>query len=138
MMRRSATILGAILGTVLVVGCAEQNQQPVSHTADDSNLPLAELIPEDSTPSSLSAASGRDPYTVSSPMDYQPTGLIAPPPGGPSGSGQVHVVQPGQTLYSLAVKYYNDGKQWPRILEANSERINDPRTMRVGTKLIIP
>ncbi len=138
MMRRSATILGVILGTVSVVGCAEQNNQPVSHTPNDSNLPLAELIPEDSTPSSLLATSEQDPYTASSPMGYQAPGLIAPPPGGPSGLGQVHLIQPGQTLYSLAVKYYNDGQQWPRILEANSERISDPGKIRVGTKLIIP
>ena len=135
MMRRSATILGTILGAVLVVGCANKDKQPVSQTAGDSNLPLADLVPEDSNPSMLSAASEPDPFA---PSGYSPTGLMAPPPGGLSGSGQVHVIQPGQTLYSLAVKYYNDGKQWPRILEANSERISSPNTIPVGTKLIIP
>ena len=138
MMRWSATILGTIFGIVLVAGCADKNKAPVSQSLDDSNLPLADLVPEESNPSTLSAASESEPFSSYSSSGYRPGGLVAPPPGAPSGSGQVHTILRGQTLYSLAVKYYSDGQQWPRILEANAERISEPTKIPVGTKLIIP
>jgi nucleoid-associated protein YgaU len=121
-----------LLGTAWVVGCAEQNE-PIS-VEGGANLQLAGLVPEESNPSTLSASLDSEDYppTYSS-TEYQPL-----PSDIPAGSGQVHVMQPGQTLYRLAVKYYGDGKQWPRIRDANTERISDPRTIPVGTKLIIP
>jgi nucleoid-associated protein YgaU len=51
---------------------------------------------------------------------------------------RVHIVQPGETLFGLAQRYYNDGRRWRRIYEANRERIPDPNKIRVGTKLIVP
>ena len=52
--------------------------------------------------------------------------------------GRVHVVQPGETLYSITTKYYGDGRQWRRILVANRNRLTDPKDLRTGMKLIVP
>jgi nucleoid-associated protein YgaU len=52
--------------------------------------------------------------------------------------GRIHIVQPGETLYSITAKYYGDGRQWRRILVANRNRLADPKDLRTGMKLIIP
>jgi nucleoid-associated protein YgaU len=51
---------------------------------------------------------------------------------------RVHVVEPKETLYAIARRYYNDEKHWRKILEANRNRISDPNKIEVGMKLIIP
>lgn len=52
--------------------------------------------------------------------------------------GRVHIVERGDTLYSLAMRYYGSGQQYNRILIANRNRLKDPRNLPVGMKLIIP
>ena len=56
----------------------------------------------------------------------------------PDGPGRIHIVQPGETLYSITAKYYGDGRQFRRIWVANRNRLADPKDLRVGMKLIIP
>lgn len=51
---------------------------------------------------------------------------------------RVHVVEPKETLYAIARRYYADEKYWRKILEANRNRIRDPNKIEVGMKLIIP
>ncbi len=52
--------------------------------------------------------------------------------------GGIHVVEPGDTLWSLAEKYYGSGKQWRQILVANRNRLEGSTDLPVGMKLIIP
>ena len=61
-----------------------------------------------------------------------PEGEPAPP------AARSHVVERGDSLYSLARKYYNDQSQWRRIFEANRDKITDPNDLKVGQTLIIP
>jgi nucleoid-associated protein YgaU len=51
--------------------------------------------------------------------------------------GKIHIVQPGDTLYSLAERYYGQGKFYGKILAANRNRLEDPNNLPVGMKLII-
>ncbi|HRN96703.1 MAG TPA: LysM peptidoglycan-binding domain-containing protein, partial [Candidatus Levybacteria bacterium] len=52
-------------------------------------------------------------------------------------SGQnVHVVQEGETLWSISEKVYNDGFGWSEIAEANN--LTDPSNLEAGTRLTIP
>ena len=51
---------------------------------------------------------------------------------------RTHVVQRGETLWGLSQKYYGSGKEWSRIYTANRNRIQDPKDLPAGTKLIIP
>ena len=50
-----------------------------------------------------------------------------------TGSGQVHNLEKGETIYALARKYNVKPKA---ILEAN--HFSDPNHLSVGTKVIIP
>ncbi len=51
---------------------------------------------------------------------------------------RTHTVASGDTLYSLAARYYNDGNQWQKIYAANESRIPNPDVLTVGVELIIP
>ena len=47
-------------------------------------------------------------------------------------------MQKGDTLFSLARKFYDDQARWKDIWEANRTRLPDPDRLSVGMKLIIP
>jgi nucleoid-associated protein YgaU len=47
-----------------------------------------------------------------------------------------HVMQQGETLSSLASRYYRKSEEWRPIAEANN--IEDPRRLATGTFLTIP
>ena len=49
-----------------------------------------------------------------------------------------HIVVSGDTLYSLARKYYDDSTMWDIIYDANEETIDDKRILKTGQILIIP
>lgn len=55
-----------------------------------------------------------------------------------SGTSNRYTVQPGDTLSSIAVRFYGDAGQWSKILAANSDRIGDANSVRAGQELVIP
>jgi nucleoid-associated protein YgaU len=69
-----------------------------------------------------------------SPID----GAQEPVPGddGPAGSPQTYVVRPGDTLRSIALRFYEDASLDDVIAEANG--ITEPTQLPVGTELVIP
>jgi LysM repeat protein len=53
-------------------------------------------------------------------------------------SPRSHVVQPGDTLFSLSRQFYNSPDRWKDILEANNKTVEDPGKLKVGQTLTIP
>ena len=51
---------------------------------------------------------------------------------------ETHTVQKGDTLWSLAKKYYGDGSKYNVLYEANKDVITDPNVPGVGQSLTIP
>lgn len=51
---------------------------------------------------------------------------------------ETHKVVAGETLWSLAQRYYSDPYKWPRIYEANRSAIQDPHWIYPGQDLVIP
>ncbi len=49
-----------------------------------------------------------------------------------------HVVQSGDTLWAIAKKYYGNGNQYPKIVNANKDKIKNPNLIYPGQKLVIP
>ncbi|MEP6956171.1 MAG: LysM peptidoglycan-binding domain-containing protein [Chthoniobacterales bacterium] len=49
-----------------------------------------------------------------------------------------HVVQSGDTLFSLSRQYYNSPDRWKDIRDANGKSIEGPGKLKVGQTLIIP
>lgn len=65
------------------------------------------------------------------------SGLVAPPAASQE-AARTHEVRRGDTLWSLAARYYQDGRLWRRIFEANEDRLDDPADLDVGLVLTIP
>lgn len=56
----------------------------------------------------------------------------------PSQGQETHEVVRGNTLWDLARTFYGDPFQWPRIWEANRDRVQDPDLILPGQVLRIP
>ncbi len=56
----------------------------------------------------------------------------------PSASTVVHVVQTGDTLGQIALRYYGDANRWEPIYDANRSQIPNPNALAIGTRLTIP
>ncbi len=69
---------------------------------------------------------------------YETTPLEEKPAKEISTSVRTHTVEPGDTLYNLARKYYDDPVMWKIILEANEDTIEDKGLLNTGQTLIIP
>ncbi len=52
--------------------------------------------------------------------------------------GQTYVVQKGDSLWKIAKKFYQDGSKWRRIQEANLDKLENPRNLKIGMELKIP
>lgn len=48
-----------------------------------------------------------------------------------------HIVTPGETLWSLAVRYYGDGHQWQALARRNGIPISDEPLLKVGMRLSV-
>lgn len=50
-----------------------------------------------------------------------------------------HKIAPGETLWTLAARYYNGkGWLWKDIFEANRDRISSPSLLKIGCEILIP
>src|SRR5690348_13543159 len=68
-------------------------------------------------------------------------GLPGVPPGstvGPGGRPRSHTVEEGESLMSLAVRYYGDAGRVSFLYRANRDRILAPDRVPIGTVLRIP
>jgi len=50
----------------------------------------------------------------------------------------IHVVQPGENLWSISRDYFGDASHHNEIFEANRDKLTDPARIPVGIKLVIP
>lgn len=55
-----------------------------------------------------------------------------------SGGGNVHTVAKGDTLYSLARRYYGADARWRDIYNANRGKLRSPDAIQIGMQLVIP
>lgn len=49
-----------------------------------------------------------------------------------------HIIQQGDSLYTLATKYYSDGSKWNKIFDANRKTLKDQKSLKIGQELVIP
>lgn len=53
-------------------------------------------------------------------------------------AGEIYTVQSGDSLWSIAKKYYGKGQLCSKIYQANQDVIANPKRIRIGQKLVIP
>lgn len=82
--------------------------------------------------------------------EHEPPHILLTPPkdsAAPGASGaasevqgvsRTHVVQAGETLDKISLKYYGTRHKWNEILEANKSVLSDPRKLYPGMKLTVP
>lgn len=56
----------------------------------------------------------------------------------PSGEPRTYVVQPGDSLFRVAEKFYGDSTHWKKIRDANRTRMDPDGRIRAGQILVIP
>ena len=56
----------------------------------------------------------------------------------PAPSVRVHVVQTGETLEAIALRYYGSAERWRAIQEANSALLGGGQSLRAGMELKLP
>jgi nucleoid-associated protein YgaU len=57
---------------------------------------------------------------------------------GASSAPRTYEVKKGDSLSKIAKQFYGDAKQWPKIADANKERIKNPDLIQPGWVLTIP
>jgi 5'-nucleotidase len=68
-----------------------------------------------------------------------PSPSPSPSPSPANGPEQLHTVEAGDTLASLAQKYYGDATVWRKIFDANKGAIGEnPDNIKIGMQLKIP
>ncbi|MBE3070854.1 MAG: LysM peptidoglycan-binding domain-containing protein [Planctomycetes bacterium] len=122
---RALTWMAVAVMALMVVGCAQQKQEelPQIDPAMIEAPPPAEAKPAI--------------VEVETPLPAVPAVTKDQTPAAMAG-GQSYTVQKGDTLYSLAKRFYGDGKLWTRIADANKGKVRDVSTISVDTVLVIP
>ena len=121
-MRVLVLVVAVSVATMWTVGCGPKKED------------LPQLEPTD-VRAAPPAAEPVEPMPVARPKAGPDTVDVAPllEPG-----LQTYTVKKGDTLYSLARRFYGDGKLWTRIADANRDQIKDVKNLPVGAVLVIP
>jgi nucleoid-associated protein YgaU len=75
--------------------------------------------------------------SVTKPATEKPVKPVTEKPAADAGM-KTYTVEKGDTLFKIAHKFYGDGKLWPKIFDANKDKIKSSDKVPVGTVLKIP
>jgi len=114
-------ILVAAVSVLVAFGCEQQKRDDVPQ------VDLEELAPGG--------------LATDKPVEREPAVVVEKEPSEPAPPApaqQTYTMKPGDTLYTLARRFYGDGKLWTKIHEANKDKIRDVYDIPIGTVLTIP
>lgn len=136
----SAAFALVLLGQGLQVAAAAPAPIPAAGQAWASEMPSQTL---DQTYSFASAPSSETSTDWNEKADHGSVLLSHAPPAA-SGESEltdpgVYVVKPGDSLWSIAERFYGDGRQWVMLAQVNDDVVDGSGDLiRVGWKLTIP
>jgi LysM repeat protein len=119
----------------------EQNDEDTTtetdgeNTAPDSEKPVESTEPEEQPVEETPVEEPVEEAPVEEPVEEQPVEQPIEEPVEEPSSGKTHVVQPGETLYRIAMNYYNSPDAVEDIKSANGLSSNSIST---GQTLILP
>lgn len=89
-------------------------------------------------PGTGSVSTERAPVPPAAPVVIRPTRPAVAPPSAPTSKPKTYKVQRGDSLYSIAQRFYGDGSKWTVIRDANKDRISRTDALKIGAELLIP
>ena len=99
---------------------------------------VAAAPPPNAVPATLAADPG-EPAPPPVPELPQDPGLDADGNRvGRSPDAKTHTVSEGDSLWSISLQHYGDGRRARAIYEANRDQIKDPTALRKGQELVLP
>jgi nucleoid-associated protein YgaU len=113
---RGLCLFALAVGTLLLSGCV----------SDEPPRPATAALP--------AATVARPPLAAPS---VSPVASPSPSPS-PVADGRTYVVGVGDTLSSIAERFYGDSSLWRPIFEANRDTMNGPDALQVGMTIRIP
>jgi 5'-nucleotidase len=120
-----------MVGMVLVLACGWVGGSPPTPT-----LPPATLVTVPTPSPSPAGGAAIQPGTPAVPPPPSPSPSPSP---SPAAAGESYTVAEGDTLASIAERFYGDPSLWRRIYDANRSAIGEnPDNVRIGTTLRIP
>lgn len=106
----------------------EPESSPIAHSAPE---------PTPTAPQNVATVPPAAPVRPATPQPTAPApGRTSPP--APAGGVRKHVVGKGDTLMSLAQRYYGNRSRWRDIAEANKDVLKNKDGLRIGMELKIP
>lgn len=124
------------------------NEDSTSDVAGPRKQPLAEVLPGPGSAQPVGADADspaqqiptREPALTKEPAEsqsdmpdltvYESTEKIK--------TTRFHIVRKSETLSAISKQYYGSANKWPKIRDANKEKIKDANRITPGTKLTIP
>lgn len=103
--------------------------------------PMATAAPPPARPAPASAPTPAAPGGLvieRAPMATAPNEPATQPLSPPTAPARTHVVVRGDTLYSLAQRYFGNRARWRDIFEANRGRMRSENDLQIGMELVIP
>lgn len=128
-MKRMIALTVVALATMVMVGCNKpQNPQPPAPVAPP-QAAVSDMTSESPPPSTLAPEA---PRPMSPAVGATPNSGMMPSAGG----AKTYTVQAHDTLYSISVKFYGNGKKVKEIADMNG--ITDPNKISSGMVLKLP
>lgn len=119
----------------VLAGCQNKNTE-TAYREEPYTPRYSSLDTLDQTP-----PAAESPDATTPPTDTTTVSDTTPPdePLAPQGpAGRTYTVRKGDTLYSLARRFYNDERRWRDIWQANRDKLPDPNRLAVGMTLVLP
>ena len=76
--------------------------------------------------------------TPTAPVRGSPAGVPKAASSAQQDSTTTHTVKAGETLWSLAVRYFGDGHAWRTIAKRNGIALSSDTALRIGAVLVVP
>ncbi len=118
-----------------VGGCSQWKQLTGTGDSEDFSESI-ELTYEDTQINSDETPAGSSKLAPALQLESDPESIMTARTLLPPREPIIHVIRPGDTLWSIAEKTYGDGQRWRDISRANPSI--DLQKLRVGQKVVLP
>jgi len=120
------------------LAAAQQNNVRLDHLhVEDNKLFMQGAAPNEACKNRVwDAIKAADPTFGDITCDLAIAASLMVPAEAPA--AQKYTVQPGESLAKIAKQFYGDSNAYTKILEANTDQLDNPDKIKVGQELSIP